>query len=453
LSGKDSETATTTVKTGTDPVTPLDSNAKSYNPLRPPTFRTKAIRMHFVHIEDFFHPDAGYHLNSLAPLQARQGHQITIVTAELQKIPDFLTAFFGRDNIEERDLRFERETGVKVIRLPILGFYSGRCVFGRSIFRAVDDLNPDVAFVHGEDTLTGMTFVWRAARQEYPLVLDCHMLEMASLNRFRSVFRAFFRRFVTPIILRQEIPLIRVVDSDFVEKCLGIPLSYTNLLSFGTDTVKFGPDEETGQRVRQELGLKRDSFVILYVGKLDESKGGKLLSALLKEKFANANGKEIEFLVIGTAADQYGREADAEMAMSANHVVRLPTQRFSDLARYYQCADLALFPKQCSMSFFEAQSCGLPVLFEQNEINNQRLFKDNAFTFRAGDIGDLRAQLQKIAEMPDSAYALCKAAARDFILETYDYVPIAQKFTDVMISAMEKKAMRNRAHSNARLAA
>jgi glycosyltransferase involved in cell wall biosynthesis len=293
--------------------------------------------MHFVHIEDFFHPDAGYHLNSLAPLQARQGHQITIVTAELDKIPDFLTKFFGRDNIEERDLRFERETGVKVIRLPILGFYSGRCIFGWSIFSTVDNLKPDVAYVHGEDTLTGMTFIWRAPRKKYPLVLDCHMLEMASVNRFRSVFRAFFRLFVTPVILREQIPMIRVVDSDFVEKCLGIPLSYTNLLSFGTDTEKFSPNEKAGQKVRQELGLKPDSFVVMYVGKLDETKGGQLLSAAMKEKFESANGKEIEFLVIGSAADEHGRVADAEMSVSENHVARVPTQRFSDLALLSMC--------------------------------------------------------------------------------------------------------------------
>ena len=62
--------------------------------------------MKIVHIEDFVHPDAGYQLNSLAPLQHLQGHDVTIVTAELDKVPDFLTNFFGRENIEQRDRQF-----------------------------------------------------------------------------------------------------------------------------------------------------------------------------------------------------------------------------------------------------------------------------------------------------------------------------------------------------------
>jgi Glycosyl transferases group 1 len=100
------------------------------------------------------------------------------------------------------------------------------------------------------------------------------------------------------------------------------------------------------------------------------------------------------------------------------------------------------------MSFFEVQACGLPVLFEENEINNQRMVENNAFTFRAGDIEELRTRLQLIAEMPDDAYALCKEAARDFILERYNYVPIAQQFTDVMINALEKKSGRGPGNHN-----
>jgi hypothetical protein len=46
--------------------------------------------MKIVHIEDFLHPDAGYQLNSLAPLQRAQGHDVTIVTGELDKIPEDL---------------------------------------------------------------------------------------------------------------------------------------------------------------------------------------------------------------------------------------------------------------------------------------------------------------------------------------------------------------------------
>ena len=49
--------------------------------------------MRFVHIEDFFHPNAGYQVNLLSKLQVKQGHEVIIITAELDKIPDHLISF------------------------------------------------------------------------------------------------------------------------------------------------------------------------------------------------------------------------------------------------------------------------------------------------------------------------------------------------------------------------
>lgn len=393
--------------------------------------------MKIVHIEDFVHPDAGYQLNSLAPLQRAQGHEVIIVTAELDKVPDDLTSFFGRDNIAERDRLFEAETGVPIVRHPLLGFYSSRAIFAPGLVRRVNKMRPDVVFVHGEDTLTGMMFIRLSKWLRYPLVLDCHMLEMASMNRFREYFRKFFRAFITPVILKEQIPLIRVVDSDFVEKCLGIPLDYTDLLSFGTDTQLFQPDADARVRMRRELGLSENAFVVLYAGKLEEVKNGKLLAEAFREKFADAHGRPVEFLVVGKTVGEYGAEVDAILASSENRIVRRPTAKFRELARYYQAADLAVFAKQCSMSYFELQACGVPILFEENEINNKRCIDNNAFSFKPGDLQDFRRGIAELANTPPEIYQRYRASARRLILQDYDYVPIAQQFTDVLQRAID----------------
>jgi glycosyltransferase involved in cell wall biosynthesis len=392
--------------------------------------------MRIVHVEDFFHPDAGYQVNLLSRLQTVDGHDVTVVTAELQKIPSFLTAFFGKDNIPEKDAAFERETGVKIVRVPIFGFYSGRAIFYPRVFKQVAAVQPDVVFVHGEDTFTGMSFISLAKRLKYPLVLDCHMLEMASQNPFREYFRAFYKRFMTPIILREKIPLIRVVDSDYVQKCLGIPLSHTDLLSFGTDTAHFSPNSESGRALRANYGLSQEAFLVLYAGKLDETKGGKFLAEALAKKFPQGGGRPIEFLVVGNADGAYGEEVEKIFAGSANKLVRLPTQRYFDLAKFYQAADLAVFPKQCSMSFFEAQSCGVPILFEENEINVQRAAHDNAFLFAPGSIEGFRQQIERLANLPEAQYSELRNNARSYVLTNYDYVPIARRFTAVLERAV-----------------
>jgi len=395
--------------------------------------------MKILHLEDFIHPDAGYQVNLLGRLEVLQGHQVDVVTGELDKIPDFLTVFFGRDNIEERDLRCQRETGVRIHRVPLLGFYSGRAIFRPfQLWRKVVSLKPDVLFLHGEDTLTGIIFILFSRWLPFPMVLDCHMLEMASKNKYREYFRFFYKRLITPIILKRRIPLIRVVDSDFVEKCLGIPLSHTDLLSLGTDTDHFRPNSAVRDSMRTELGIDKDAYVVMYAGKLDEHKGGLFLSAALKERISAPDGRKIHFLIIGNAVGTYGEEVEAGFRTSENVITRLPTQRYFDLAKYYQSVDLAIFPKQCSLSFFEVQSCGVPVLFEENEINNQRCVRGSAFTFKPDSVEDFREKMIEMAGKPAEECKQIAAAARQYVTDTYDFVPIAQQYTDVMQRALDR---------------
>lgn len=395
--------------------------------------------MKIVHVEDFIHPDAGYQVNLLSRLQQADGHDVTIVTAELDKVPSFLTTFFGKDNIPQKDLAFERETGVRILRVPLLGFFSGRAIFHPRLFKTVAALKPDVVFVHGEDTLTGILFILFSRWMKYPIVLDCHMLEMASVNRFKEYFRLFYRKFITPIILKYNIPLIRVVDSDYVQKCLGIPLTHTDLLSFGTDTSYFCPNSEVRKDVRAKYGFNEENFLVLYAGKLDEAKGGIFLAEALRHKMMSLSNRPIDFLIIGNSDGDYGAEVERGFLNSENKIVRLPTQRYYDLAQFYQAADLAVFPRQCSMSFFEAQSCGLPILFEGNEINNQRSAFDNAFTFEPESLVDFRQKLIWLASIGFEDYEKLIINSRNYVLKNYDYLPISRRFTDVLQRAIVAK--------------
>lgn len=400
--------------------------------------------MKIVHIEDFIHPDAGYQVNLLSRLQVKQGHEVIIVTSELQRVPDIYTQFFGKDNIEERDNNFFRSTGVKIIRVPIVGWYSGRAIPYPKFFKTVDSLNPDVAFVHGEDVLTGMLFILRYAKLKYPIVLDDHSVEMSSVNRFRKLFRIFYKTIIAPRIIKNNIPLIRVVDSDYVEKCLGVPLERTILLSFGTDTDYFRPNNEVMLDFRKQYGIGNDDFIVLYAGKLDKYKGGQFFAEALREKLCTQSGRKVIFVVIGNTTGDYGKLIENTFSKSHNKIIRFPTQKYFDLARFYQAADLSVFPRQCSLSFFEVQSCGLPVLLEKNEINVQRVNFGNGFLFNPEDIDDFRSGIIKCSEMKKEDFNLLRMNARKFILDNYDYVPIAQNFTDIL----EKEVLRFKNNHN-----
>lgn len=394
--------------------------------------------MRFVHVEDFFHPFAGYQLNLLSKLQVEQGHEVIIITAEFDKLPGFLTVFFGSDNISEKDKKFQEITGVKIIRYPLIGYYSGRAIFKLGLHKLIRSLNPDVLFIHGEDTLTGIKLLLDFKRMKMPYVLDCHMLEMASVNKFKEIFRFLFRKIITPIIIKNNIPLIRVVDSDFVEKHYSIPLVKTKLLSFGTDTSYYKPKSEARARFRNELNIGNDDFVVIYAGKLDVFKGGLFLAEALRDKISLKN-RTIHFIIVGNSTnDDYGRNVEKIFSQSKNNIIRFPTQTYFDLVTFYQTADIAVFPKQCSMSYFEVQSCGLPVLLEKNEINISRAENYRGDLFAEENIEELRNLIIKFGEMTTEEIEKYNINSRNNILLNFDYSKIAQEFTDIMIEEHNK---------------
>ena len=126
--------------------------------------------MRIVNVEDYFIPDAGYQINIIPKYLARFGHEVYIVTSTVEGVYKPAADFFGIDHIHERDARYMEQTGVKIIRVPPLTVkvISGRMVQSKALFRAVEELRPDVVYVHGNDSLTGMRYLRKNSR-EYAL--------------------------------------------------------------------------------------------------------------------------------------------------------------------------------------------------------------------------------------------------------------------------------------------
>lgn len=391
--------------------------------------------MKIVQVEDFFHPDAGYQINIISKYFARRGHEVTILTADSGHIPAHLAAFFGSEGIEEKDLTYEAQSGVRIRRLPVRGFVSGRAVFTNRIFSLIREEKPDVLFVHGNDTLIAMRTLLRLRRLGCPVIMDSHMLEMASHNRFNKIYRRVYRAVFTPIIRRNRITVIRTQDDPYVMQVLGVPKAQAPWISVGTDTLLFHPDAAAREAFRAEHGISSEAFVVLYAGKLDESKGGLLLAETVEQKLETK--REVVFLVVGnTTEDAYGREVSEKLEASENRILRFPTQKYADLAPFYQAADLAVYPKQCSLSFYDAQACGLPVVFEDNRINRDRAAHGNAVTFRSEDAADFREKLTALVNADPEDYDRMRQNALAYIRASYDYAALS----DAYLEEIEKAA-------------
>lgn len=355
--------------------------------------------MKIVHIEDFFHPEAGYQLNLLSKYQALRGHKVVIITAEIESCPDYLTSFFGKKNIDQKDNLFSKSYNVKIIRMPIWTFYSGRAIFKECIFDTVEDEKPDLLYIHNNTSYIGIRYTLKIGKVTYPIIFDCHMLEMASENRFSSLFTWFYRKFITPIIIKSDTKVLKVVNDNYLKKILDIPEHLTPLSPLATDREHFQFSKEERKNLREQHGISEDDFVITYTGKLYKSKGSDLLCEAIKDKI-DVEGKKVFFLVVGKAPnDEFGKGVEQGLSNSENTIIRYPTQPYTELPKFYSMSDCAVFPKQCSMSFFDMQAIGLPVILEDIEINRKRIEYGNGLLFNPGDTQDLRRRIKQIASL------------------------------------------------------
>lgn len=390
--------------------------------------------MKIIHVDETFHPAFGYQANPLAKFQQRQGNQVYIVTPTKEFLYPVYHEFgdYG-EHLVEQDAEYEQSTGVKIIRIPAKGYFMKRLVYGKTIFETVAQLEPDVVFVHCIETLTAIRFILK--NPKYPMMFDTHMLSMASNNKLAKFYERIFRSVITTKIIRRRYDVIRTQDDNYINSHLGVPKEQTPFISFGTDTILFRPSSEVRERFRRENGIGQSDFVVVYTGKLTEAKGGKFLAEAFMRRF----DVPVTLVCVGMPTDdEYGQQVKKILGSSENRVIMFPTQNYLDLAQFYQMADLSIFPKQCSMSFYDAQACGLPVLSEDNNINVDRCSHHNGANFKAGSIDDFREKVMMFVSMNSDERKTYRINSRAFIENGYDYTNIAKRYTDYLEKAVER---------------
>jgi glycosyltransferase involved in cell wall biosynthesis len=378
-----------------------------------------------IHVEDFFHPEAGYQVNVLSKFQVKYGWDVTIITSKIESCPKHLKYFFGTDNIEQKDLKFTADFGVKIIRVPIITFYSGRAIYSFRIFNIIKKLKPLILFIHGNESYIGLMYTLRLRRLDFPVIFDNHMLEMATKNPLNKQFRLLYRKIFSPLIVKNNAKVIKVVDDNYVNTFLGLPYDNTPFIPFGSDTLNFKKNNLLRTEIRLKYHICANDFVVIYAGKLDETKGSLLLARAIKDKIIlTNNNKKIVFFIVGKTYGNYGKKVSTLFNNSNNTIIRLDTLSYYDLSKYYNASDLAIFPKQVSLSFFDVQTIGLPVLLENNSINRNRI-KGNGMLFEPDNYKDLREKITIFANMNSEEYSRYSNMSMHYIQNnelTYDKI-------------------------------
>ncbi len=394
--------------------------------------------MKIVHVEDNFLPTSGYQLNFLAKWNVKHGHEVAIVVSD--SLVPWTGVGFTSNSLEKMDREYELQHGVKIIRVHSRRRISGREVLERQLFQIVNDEKPHVVMVHGFDTLTGLRFIWKLGKLNYPIISDSHMYPVASVNKFAKFFRTYVRKFITPKIKRFSLKIAAVspATKQFMMESYRVPSELVPVIPFGTDTDLFKPDASQRSLTRTELGISEDAFVLIYTGKIAEDKE----VLLLAEAFANICKQKTSgnpfLILVGSGIGSYYEKVIHTLESVNEYVRYVPTQEVWNLPKFYQAADLAIWPGACSLSFFDAQACGLPVIAENIAGNDERLSHNNGWLFKSDSVNDLEDKINEAIELSSEELKQKGYRGMEIAVENQSYDRISSEFEKLMIQEIER---------------
>lgn len=342
--------------------------------------------MIIVHVEDYFDPDAGYQINELVSAK-NNFDSIYLITSYV------MTPFHKSFN-PQRDLLFEEETGIQIIRLKSLIKVSSR-LWLKGLWKHISLIKPDLLFLHGIGDFKDLVLFSR--KKPYKIIRDCHMSWIASQNRFAGIYFYLYKYIFSSIINKtnkyEAIFALGIEEHDYLKK-LGIEERKIKFLLHGYNSSTMFYDLKSREEIRKIYNISKEEIVISYIGKFNTEKCPDLIFDIISNVGVEILDQyKLCLLFIGPKDELYMKtfhKKQTSIDTSIPVIIDGPKE-FKSLRKYYSASDICIFPKQTTLSSIHAQVCKCPVLMEKHVsncervVNNNNLFPENDYV-TASDI-------------------------------------------------------------------
>src|SRR2546425_7128651 len=371
-------------------------------------------------VSAFYSEGMGYTENCLPRALAGRGHEVHVVASTFN--------VYGNDPLYDETYReflgprqlAPGSQSVEGYRLHRLG---ARVVSGyvtmKGLLGKIGDLAPDV--VHSIEIASLPTFALAMKKPfaKYKLFCDTHQT--------MSVVKPFMKQGQGGWLKKVRYRMTRTVPTYLaslaVEKCYavtpdcadvaatfyGVPRSKMKLLSLGTDTDVFHPAESGSDRaarraLRERFGFLDKDIVCVYSGRFSHDKNPLLLARAIDTLSDTDPRFKALFIGHGIQKDDIAR---------CRHATIVPFMTHHDLARHYRAADVAVWPRQESMSMLDADARGIPAIVS-NRIGQPERVAGNGKLYEENAVGSLSEVLQGFAD-PDERRCYGDAGRRRMV--------------------------------------
>lgn len=379
-----------------------------------------------VHVVDYFHPMMGYQENNIAKLQSKAGNDVYIVTSKS------MTPWYNVDKktIKDGDADLQK-IGCSVIRLPAFFEYSHR-IWLKGLGKTISEIKPDWIHVHGYFTLNSLRIALLKSKLKFKLLVDDHMLYIAITNLYAKLVYPVFKSLVSPYIRKQTDHFVAVAEEtkDFMQDKYGITEDI-HVIPLGVHTGGIKKPEDDRKLLRQKIGLLPEDKILIYTGKMDSYKDP--LKALKAAFLSWERGTKFKFIFVGGGDEDYINNLKniASSSEYSQNIKIIPPVKSDDLKKYFNMADVAIWPCQSSMSAFEAMAYGTPVILSDSVENCQRVSKGSGLIYDDSSSGKTMSDC--ICELINNDKKRSLMAEKGLLItKELDWVCINNSFMDLM---------------------
>lgn len=367
----------------------------------------------------------GYQENLLTKYQAKLGYDVTLIVQNVSRPNKVLITV----PCEE----FRSQDNFKVIRRahkPIINKKITRIFTYLDVYEELSTIKPDLIFFHGLASWTIFDAIKYKKKNPQCLIVQDNHLDYNigfGFNTFtRRGIRAFYR-FMNKRSIKYVEKVYGVTPwrKQYAEDYFRIPKSKTDVLIMGADDEQLNLPERRRirEKIREELSIREDEFVVITGGKIDKRKK---IDVLMR---SCSSIKNIRLIVFGDVLEDVKEEFYKIIESSSNidFIGWLDGRRVYD---YFYASDLVFFPGQHSVLWEQACASKVPCVFEKWEGMDHVNNGGNSDFITPIDVETIKSKIEGLI-FTDRYYAM-KSVAESEKTDIYLYSNIAKKSVEVL---------------------
>lgn len=363
-----------------------------------------------------------YQENMLTKYQVKEGHNVYVIASEWE---------WGKNGKVEKhsgNSEYVNEDGVSIIRLPIKGnhdvFYRYKKFVG--IYEAIENVNPDFVFIHNLQFFDISKIAKYAKKHSVKVYADNHAdFSNSARSKMAVLFYKTVWRYMAHVIEPCVTKFYGVLPArvDFLKDVYKLPNKKCELLVMGADDeeVERAGTLANQQKVRNELGIAENDFLIVTGGKIDEWKTQTLM---LMKAVKAINNDGLKLLVFGPVSESIKAKFDEVFDCQKMRYVSWANTEQS--YNYFAIADLVIFPGRHSVYWEQAVGQGKPIACKYWEGTTHVDVGGNVRFLKEDSEEEIEKLILELLNENDEYKAMCNAASKKAKM-TFSYAKISDK--------------------------